>query len=185
MSQAPLPVSILDPSEFKFALMNDIINNKKIVDAFESDDPKFVEGEPSSLIFTHVFPFLRIPDTTTVAKTYVLMAVNYDNVDHYSRKLNTCTYTDVTIILWAMAHHTMMEFTTPSGRPATRIDYISQELRRMFDGTTKFGFNKLRLIQRHEIVMEEGKHHYVELIFKTNDQRRPITANGKGWDGLD
>ena len=129
-----MATAILDPSEFKYELMVDIFNNQNIVDAINSDHPGFVPGQNDTLVFKHIFPFLRIPETQSVARTYVLMAVDYTNINRHNQ-----AFLDVKVTLWAMAHHSLMGFRTPGGRPATRIDYISQELRKTFEGKLKFG----------------------------------------------
>jgi hypothetical protein len=178
--------AFLDPIDYKYNMALEIAYNQKIVDALGAEDERglnklydknFDPSIPESLINTHVFQFLRIPAVQTPATSYVLMAVEFTNVNRTNQ-----AYHDVVVTLWAMAHQDVMGFSLPeTRRPCTRIDYISQELRKMYEGQAKYGFNRLDLVRRREVIINDGLYHYVELVFNTNDLRKPVRADGKGW----
>lgn len=164
-------MAMIDISSYKTDIMADIINCAPIVGAVESKSERYDPGAPDTLIYANIFPYLRIPETQNNTETYILIAVDMENVNRVN-----AAYCDIRITMWVMAHQWHMAM---PDKNATRIDYISQELKKLFEGQRKYGFNKLELISNREHILNE-KYQYRELIFVTNDLRQPANALRQG-----
>jgi hypothetical protein len=167
-------MSIININEYKMDLLTDVFNNPKIVEALDSQQTDIIKDEPDSLIYRNLFPYLRIPDTQNKADTYVLLAVDIDRINNSNK-----TYAIYKVSFWVLAHMDRMQI---EGYNSTRIDFIAQELDRMFDGQQKFGFSEFELISNREIILNE-KYHYRELIFICNDLRHVVTMTGRELSG--
>ena len=152
-------------------MLQDLINTPVIVEAINSQQPDVVTDEPDSLIYRNIFPYIRIPETQSKADTYILLSVDVDRINR-----NNKTYAMYRTVFWILAHKESMEM---DNQNATRIDFISEEIMKLFDGKQKFGFSEFELISNREILLNE-KYHYRELVFICNDLRHPVSALGRG-----
>jgi hypothetical protein len=167
---------IINISEYKMAILADIYNNPLIIEAIDSQQTDVFNNEPDSLVYKNIFPYLRIPDTQNKADTYVLLSVNADRINR-----NNKTYAIYRTTMWALAHMDRMQM--PDHYRSTRIDYIGEELKKMFDGGHKFGFSEFELLSNREILLNE-KYHYRELVYICRDLRHPVNMLGReGSDG--
>lgn len=157
---------MINISGYKTELLLDIYGNERIVEAIDSQSPEYVPGEPDTLLYRNLFPFLRVPFTQNIADTYVLVAVDVDRVSRYNR-----TYAKYHTTIWSLAHLDRMEMPRRFG--ATRIDYIAEELVALFHGQRKFGFSELELISNKEVLLDT-KYLYRELVFVCDDLREPV-----------
>ena len=160
------PSTIINISDYKMALLRDIYNNPKIVEAIESQQVDYVPTEPDSLMYRNLFPYMRVPGTENKADTYVLLSVDIDRVNR-----NNKAYARYATTMWALAGLDRMQM--DERFKATRIDYIAEELTRMFHGQHKFGFSEFELISSKEVLLDV-KYLYRELIFVCNDLRQPV-----------
>jgi hypothetical protein len=164
-------MSIISVNKYKTELLKDIINAPKIIEAIDSQQPDAVINEPDSLIYKNIFPYIRIPDTQSKADTYILLSVDIDRINR-----NNKTYAMYRTVFWVLSHKESMEM---EGQNATRIDYIGEEIKTLFDGQQKFGFSEFELWSNREILLNE-KYHYRELVFTCNDLRHPVSMLGRG-----
>jgi len=165
---------IISISEYKMELLKDVYKDKKIVSALDSQQLDYVPDEPDSLIYLNLFPYLRIPETQNKADTYVLISVDIDKISRSNQ-----TYAMYTTTFWILTHKERMKL---AGFNATRIDYISEEVKKLFDGVQKFGFSEFELISNREIILNE-KYTYRELTFTCYDLRHAVTALGRDNSG--
>ena len=166
---------MMNISEYKMAILADVYNNPLIVEAIDSQQADVFKDEPDSLMYRNLFPFLRIPDTQNKADTYVLLSVNVDRINR-----NNKTYAIYRTTIWVLAHMERMQM--PERYKATRIDFIGEELKKMFDGGYEFGFSEFELISNREILLNE-KYHYRELVYICRDLRHPVTKLGREGNG--
>ena len=166
---------IMSINEYKMAILADVYNNPLIVAAIDSQQADVFNDEPDSLMYKNLFPYLRIPDTQNKADTYVLLSVSADRINR-----NNKTYAIYRTTMWALAHMDRMQM--PDHYRATRIDYISEELKKIFDGVYKFGFSEFELLSNREILLNE-KYHYRELVYVCKDLRHPVTMLGRDANG--
>ena len=164
---------IIDIGEYKQKILSILFNSETIVAGIDSQQPTIDVDEdgvdpdsPDTLVYNNLFPYLRIPETENEADTYILVAVDIININ----KTNP-TYANYLITFWIMSHQKKMRM---KGQNCTRIDYLSKEVKKLFDGNLEFGFNKLELISNKEVILNE-KYQYRELRFVCSDQRHPVT----------
>ena len=157
---------IIDISKYKMELLSDIYKNPKIVNAIDSQQTGVTHDEPDTLMYKNLFPYMRIPETQNIADTYILLSVDIDRVNR-----NNQTYARYYTKMWVMAGLDRMQM--EDRYQATRIDYIAEELTRMFHGQHKFGFSEFELISNRETLLDV-KYLYRELIFVCNDLRQPV-----------
>ena len=131
----------------------------------DSKNDKVDPDDNSTLIYTHLYPFLRIPPTLTDVETYILLAVDTTNVSRTNK-----SFCQMRLCVWVMSHQDHMKM---KGKNGTRIDYISDLIEEMLVGQIKYGFNKLELISNVEKVFNSN-YQYRELIFHTNDLREAV-----------
>lgn len=163
-------VGFIDLSSYKHNLLRDICNCESIVEFIDSQNPSVDKEDNFSLIYQNVFPYLRIPSTQTKADAYVLLGVSKVNVNRHNH-----AYHDIEIVIWCLAHQERMQV---KGKNGTRIDLLSNEVERLLEGTTKYGFNRLELISSKEIVLDPI-YLYRDLIFRTNDLKHPVSMTGR------
>ena len=157
---------MINVSDYKMELLSDMYKNEKIVAGIDSQAPEYVPGEPDSLMYVNLFPFMRVPETQNVADTYILISVDIDRVSRYNG-----TYARYLTTMWALASMDRMRMPPQYG--ATRIDYLAEELTRTFHGQRKFGFSEFELISSKEVLLDV-KYLYRELMFVCHDLRQPV-----------
>lgn len=131
--------------EYKRSAMAAIANVDNIVKALCAKDDFGNNLDPGDLFYTHIFPYEYIPDSIDVVKTYITIEISMPSV-------STANYffKDVLITMTVISHQDMMRMTDdePLGATgATRTDYISVELDKLFNKTTKLmGKYELELV---------------------------------------
>lgn len=113
-----------------------IIKNQNLCKAIYYTDRNFLDqpdiSDPSSLIYSQIYPYNRIPDAITEGKTFLTFSFSkYKSIDRYFKE----GYLNINI----MVHKKNME--TDYG--VLRPDYILAEIDSMMD--TGFGIGKLQL----------------------------------------
>ena len=160
-------MTILSISAYKMALLSEIYNNPKIVEALDSQQPDVIREEPDTLMYHNLYPYMRIPETQSIADSYILLSVDEERINR-----NNTTYGVFRTTIWVLAHVDRMQM--PEHFKATRIDYIGEELGRMFNRQRKFGFSEFELTLSREVLLDT-KFLYRELVFRCNDLRQPVT----------
>ena len=161
-----MTAAMIDISKYKIELLSDMYKNPKIVEAIDSQNVGYVPGEPDTLMYRNLFPFMRVPETQSIADTYILISVDIDRIHRNNR-----AYAQYQTTIWALAGLDRMQMPPKYG--ATRIDYIGEEITRMFNGATKFGFSRYELVSSREILLDT-KYLYRELVFVCFDLRSPV-----------
>lgn len=158
--------TIIDISKYKMELLSDIYKNPTIVEAIDSQQTGVTPEEPDTLMYRNLFPYMRVPNVQNKADTYILLSVDIDRVNRNNR-----AYARYRSTLWVMAGLDRMQM--PEKYSATRIDYIAEELTRMFHGVHKFGFSEFELLSSNEVLLNVN-YLYRELVFRCNDLRQPV-----------
>lgn len=144
-------------AEFKNILIQKIINND---DARQLLDPHGEYEYGDQLLYTHVFPYGRVPDTEEEVGTYITVKVHVPSIGGRSDLIR-----NVRIEIRIYAHHDMMRV---PGKSADRIDELSAVVDEMINETMAFGVGPLRLETNTEHVLD-SKHSYREMFFRTDD----------------
>lgn len=150
--------------------MLDILSNKEIIKLVDSSEEGVDENDPQTLIYKNIFPYLRIPSTQTKAMTNILIAV--DKVGNLKRNPTFCS---VRVTIWVLAHQEHMQVKNKNGN---RIDLISDEIEKLFYGSSKYGFSKLKNFPSVEKLLGD-KFIYREIIFATDERSSPYCAIGR------
>lgn len=158
----------IDLSSYKMDLMLDIIDSPEIVAAIDcpTDGKDGYDPEsPDTLIYKRIFPYLRVPSVETKAATYILMAVDVNNINTHNKAFH-----DIRITLWVMSHQDHMKM---PDRSATRIDYISDLVKDVLIDQTKYGLGNLEMSSNREMILN-ANYLYREMIFYTTDLRKSV-----------
>ena len=158
---------MISVSEYKKEILKDLYNSPLVVKGIDSQQVDVIPDEPDSLLYQNLFPFLRVPETQTMADTYILLSVDIDKINRHNR-----TYAKYLTTMWILAHVERMQM--PAEYQATRIDYLAEVLIDIFNGQRKFGFSDFELQSNREILLNE-KYHYRELVFMCDDLRHYVT----------
>ena len=156
---------LININEYKAELLSDICNTQTIIDAIDSTQTDVDNSQPMTLLYNNIFPYMQIPSTQNKVDTYIMLSVDIDRINRHNKSFATYGTT-----IWVLAHMERMKM--PAEYNATRIDYLSQELKTLFDGVRKFGFSPLDLISNREVLLNET-YHYRELRFMSHDLRHP------------
>lgn len=102
----------------KDTVVSAIINCQDIVDAIDADGVT----DANDLIYTHIFPSLRIPDTETEKKTYICVKVNNPDLASFKNK----TIKPMRLLVYVITHQDLQYVSSGKAKGCTRIDYISE-----------------------------------------------------------
>lgn len=89
------------------------------------------------LLDEHIFPYLYVPDTQTVAKTYICVDVIVPRVPSIEIK-------NLKVIIWVFTHKSLIRY-AKKGYIGTRTDILSDVLDRLLDTSKEFGIGRLKL----------------------------------------
>ena len=141
-------------AKYKNDVILELINNEQIVNAINAP-------EEDNLIYTHIFPYQYVPDTQTVATTYITMTVDIPRVSPN----NTWVYPRLT--LYIICHQEAMELHL-AGINSTRIDYLSSLIDTLFNNSFILGYGQLQLVSNIESSIS-ATHRYRKMVFDTID----------------
>lgn len=140
----------------------------KVISAFLEDDqlvsalkaPDILANE--QLVYTHIFPYLHIPDIQEDAGCYITMAVNMP-------KVSTVNYffKQMLLTVCVICHQGIMK--TDYG--ATRTDYIGGIIKGILSGRKDIGNIPLTLVSDEEGLIT-NVHHHRTMRFQTSDFNR-------------
>ena len=139
--------------EYKSVAVNEILFtdreglSEEIITAI---DPAFLE-EPTDLIYTHIFPYMRIPDVIKDTGSYILMSVDVP-------KVSTVNYFFKQIVLSIMVvvHQDEMRMHGKTNR--TRCDYIAERIYSIFNGNKNFTGEQLEYVSDVEGIIANKFH---------------------------
>lgn len=129
-----------------------IINNENIVSLL---NPKNISS-PSDLVYTYVFPYLKLPKTEDEIKNYITMKFKTNSY----LESNTI-YKDYTLTLCAVVHEDEMK----TNYGGTRIDMISAELQNIFAWNRCLGFRLIPASENEDIL--DNKYYIRQITFET------------------
>ena len=115
--------------DYKNQLMNHLLTNEKIVGLIR--DGATVDNA-ASLMYTQVFPYEYVPETTEVSTTYVC-----SDVDITSAENKTFLYP--TLYVWVFTHKSLLRL--PEG--GVRTDELASAICEAINGSMLFGLGQL------------------------------------------
>lgn len=120
--------------DYKNQLAEDLLTTESIVTLL-GDDASMETAD--SLMYTQVFPFEYIPDTTEEGKTYVCIDVDIQSASGWD---DTLFYAPK-IYVWIFSHKSRLRL--PEG--GVRTDKICSEICKKINGSYQYGFGRLNL----------------------------------------
>lgn len=143
--------------EFKLTLIRKLIEDENIVKLI--DAPADEVEYPDDLIYSHIFPYNRVPDTEQEVKTYITVMVNATSLP----KRNDITR-NLSIIVRIYSHKDLMKV---AGSNSDRIDLLSAYIDKILNESNEFGIGYVLLGSNTEHVLD-SKHFFRELVFHTD-----------------
>lgn len=120
-----------DLRQYRKIALQKLYNSSKINDLISSVDPDSPSGK--DLVFTNIFPYAFVPDTTTSAKLFITMDVTIP-------KIKTRTYKGLILTLYIFAHQDILKY-----KDGLLCDLIAEEVDTLFGGSGDFGTGMLEL----------------------------------------
>lgn len=134
--------------QYKNRIIKDLLHNedeslsRDLVSAIDSD---FL-GAEDDLIYRNVFPYSRIPDTQTEARSYITMTVDMPRVS-----TKNYFFKDMVITIHVIVHEEKMKM--PANYSANRADYIGSIINKMFNGNKNYGNVALEYVSDVEEIL--------------------------------
>lgn len=135
---------------YKNKVIDDILNTDRdglSEDIINAIDPEFLDDR-YSLVYKNIFPYLMIPNTQTETKSYITMSVDMPRVS-----TKNYFFKDMLITLNVIVHESLINMEDES---ATRADYISSKLNKIFNNNTGYGNQPLEYVSDVESVITVG-----------------------------
>ena len=165
--------------DYKKEIMLTMCGSAALVKAIDSQAPLknsdgsegYDPGYPNTLVWNNIIPTLRITgksSTNTTQKradAYILIGCDILNINKYNP-----TYAKYRVTFRILVHTNRMYV---EGLAGTRLDWIYEELKDLFDGSTKIGFSEFALDRRIEDVYDED-FFVCDMTFFTDDLRHPL-----------
>lgn len=142
--------------EFKQILIRKIIARDDIVQLL---DPNGLMEYPDDLLYEHIFPYNRVPDTEQEVRTYITVMANVTSIparNDITRK--------VAILVRIYSHKDLMRV---KGSNSDRIDLLAAKIDELINESYDFGIGYVMLGSSTEHVLD-SKHFYRELVFNTD-----------------
>ena len=124
-------------TEIKNRLIAAIINTPEIIEAMDVDPAEDV-------MYNHIFPTMRIPDTETEKKTYICMKVDIN----VNTGKNTAVKS-VSIMFMVLTHQDLQRVSKGIAKGNVRTDYISEQLETLFNDAG-IGIGQTKLVSNVE-----------------------------------
>lgn len=154
--------------DYKRTAMSMTVGVDNIVKAINAKDSSGNSLEPGDLFYTHIFPYAFLPDTIEEAGCYITYEISMPQV-------STVNYffKEIIVIITIICHQDLMQMTSrePLGSTgATRIDYLSVEIDKLFNHKPKLlGPYELELVSNVEGAIDPV-HRCRVMRFKTKAQ---------------
>lgn len=118
--------------DYKNQLINDLLTNKEIVRLL-SDECQ-TDADPESFMYTRVFPYEFVPDTTEHGHTFICCEVDI-------REVVNRLLLHPSIYVWVFTHESLLRL--PEG--GVRVDKLSSEITKTLNGSRLYGMGELEL----------------------------------------
>jgi len=118
--------------DYKNQLAEDLLTSPIIVRLL-NDDGRDI-ADPGELMYSQVFPYEYIPETTEHAQTYICCDVDVERV-------LSKTYLNPILYIWVFTHKSKMRL--PEG--GVRVDKIVSEISKLINGSRVYGLGTLDL----------------------------------------
>ena len=159
-------------SSLKDALIKELEADESIFYAIDSPDITDFENS-DQLMYTHIFPFHKNPETITETITFITIQVHIPKT--YDRNK---TWVIPTLEIWIISHDDHMIVNNIPKITDNRNDYISKLLDKKFNGRSTFGvsendkdnihlYGKMNLVSNVEGAL--NKFLYRRMIFEMKD----------------
>lgn len=119
-------------TSYKQTLMQAICTSDSIVNLLKKpSDPENITGR--DMRYNRIFPYNYVPLTAETATTFICFSVTAPNV-------RDNVITQLYLYVWVFTHQDLMK--TDKGM---RTDLLVSEIDKLINGSTKYGFGKVRL----------------------------------------
>lgn len=143
--------------EWKNLILSDLMSSDDFMEALDVTN----EEQQKGLVYSRLFPYEFVPQTSSEVTTYVWVEVSIKQIS--SNKIYS--YPTITITMVSHQDHMKLSF---SGLSASRNDYLAELVDNMFNGATKFGTTKLVLIKNAPYSIN-STYRCREVVFKGED----------------
>ena len=116
-----------------------LVESDEVIRAMGNDDVE----ENDEAVYKYIFPYLYIPFTIEGAHSFICMKVIMTG-RHGSNDL----FGNYQVIIWVIVNQKIMQMEGVGG--ATRLDYLADQVERLFAGSEAFGTKKLQLVTNTE-----------------------------------
>ena len=133
--------------DYKNKVIKDILHNDDELLSYEivnAINPDYI-GSEDDLIYTHVFPYLRIPEVQDEEKCYITMSVDMPRVS-----TKNYFFKNMVITINVIVQQDVMKM--PAHYSATRMDYIASIINKIFNGNKNYGLVPLEYVSDVEDV---------------------------------
>lgn len=160
-------------TDLKQAVIKEIVNDEAFFHAIHSPDIEDVECA-DELIYTHIFPYHKNPETVDKAITFLTIQVHIPKP--YDRN---STWVVPRLEIWILSHQDVMKVDNIPKISDNRNDYISKLLDAKFNGRDTLGgskndkynlhlYGQLKLVSNVEGAFSQ-KFLYRQMIFEMKD----------------
>lgn len=126
--------NLRENKEIKFKLMLDILQNDKICKAVDENTSS------SDLVNKNIFPYLYVPDTNSVASTFICL-------DMYSKKVYNSVAKESVIEFTIFTHQSLLGYNANDGfGNASRIDELCALICEEFNNKNGFGLGYIEFV---------------------------------------
>lgn len=165
-------------TDLKLAVIKELVKDENIFNAIDSHEVKDFKSA-KDLVYAHIFPYARIPETITETTTLITIQVHIRE-----NKFRDRTFIIPTIEFRIYSHQDHMKVENIPKISDTRNDYISRLIDSRFNGRSSFGDNKdpqfdigtygsLDLVLNEEGSTSQG-FLYRRMLFETKDLNKSI-----------
>jgi hypothetical protein len=150
-------------ADFKHKVMMAFLTNNDIVTAINMTGMVTAKD----LLYTHIFPYIKVLDTITETGSYILLSV--DQTNRAQRNDLFCTFK---LSVWVVCHKGVMQYDSFSNR----LDHLSHLVRDELDNSGGYGYGDLKLQSDLEGLLDES-HHVRKMTFTTKEITKSLCGD--------
>lgn len=143
--------------DFKNTTILKLVGSDELITSMGNGDVKVNDDA----VYKYIFPYFHVPYTIEAAHSYICMKVNMTGVSNRNDLIG-----NFSIIIWVIVNQEIMKMEGVGG--ATRMDYISDMVEGILNGSEAFGTKRLKLQSNSENDLD-SKHRCRVLTFTTSD----------------
>jgi len=146
----------------KLTILMKLIEDERIIKCLINNESNFLDVQiptdfvPTSLIYSHIFPYRFVPTVQTEAKTFITMKFGY--------KPDGTTFKNGSIYFYIITHNSLLTTSYGSLRYDMLLNYIDES----FNSTRGIGLGKLPFYDMDEFIVNEN-YSGVYLAYKTTE----------------